>query len=491
MNITLVFFIYGLAFFSMGLAMFFESGRSPVFTERRVLIPLAVFGVVHGAHEWLEMFLDRSEWLVVLHPALWGWLRIYILIISFGSLIVFGMQVIFPDRAFTGREKNYWIFGLVLYILTVAVAGIVTWLMHGNLISHLDAAARYFLAVPGAAIAGIALNRDANRAYRQSLPDLGLALRAASLGFLIYAFTQLVVPPLEMFPANFLNTTSFRAMTGIPIQVIRATVAILATIGLIQATRVLEGERQREFLSVQEARIEALQQLEQELTEREKMREEHLQHIVQAQEDERAKIARELHDETSQTLTAFTLHLAALRNVLGDNPDAIQQLDHLRALSRQMSVGIYRLVHDLRPSQLDDLGLVAALQYFVDETEKQTGLKVKFEIAGERCRLESIVETALYRIAQEALTNAARHAEVKEAVLKLTFNSEEVSMAIIDQGVGFLVDQKTAGGWGLAGMRERAESIGGNLNIYSSPSGGTKVEIIIAKKVDDQPLVPI
>jgi signal transduction histidine kinase len=479
MSITLVFFIYGLAFFSMGLAMFFESARSPILAERRVLIPLAIFGFVHGGHEWLEMFLDKSEWLVVQNPIFWGWLRIGILIVSFTSLVVFGLELLYPQQAFVGPGKFRWILALVLYILVVLVVGIIAWKSHDDFLSHMDAAARYFIAVPGAALAGIALYREADRAYHQGPPGLGIALRLAAWGFIIYALTQAVVPPLDIFPANVLNTSSFRAWTGMPIQGIRATVAVLITVGLLRATKVVEEERQRQFLAVQQSRIDALERLEQELKARETMRQEHLRHIVEAQEEERARIARELHDDASQTLTAFTFHLGALRNILAKDKEATLQLDQLQSLSRRMAVGIYRLVHDLRPTQLDELGLVAALHYLTDQVGNQMDLKVKLEILGERRRLDPLVETAFYRIAHEALTNTARHSGVKTANLRLSFQSNQTSLLIADGGTGFLLDNIMGSGWGLAGMRERAESIGGKMEIRTSPGKGTEIEILL------------
>jgi signal transduction histidine kinase len=479
MSVTLVFFIYGLAFFSLGLAMFFESARSPILAERRVLIPLAIFGFVHGSHEWLEMFLDKSGWFVLQNPLLWGWLRIGILIISFTSLLVFGFELLYPQRAFVGKEKFNWISGLAIYILLVVVVGILAWHSHHDYLEHLDAAARYFIAVPGAALAGIALSREAKRAENHGPPGLGIALRLTAAGFVIYAFTQAIVPPLDIFPANFLNTVSFRELTGMPIQVIRAAVAIAAAIGLLRATKVVEEERQNQFLAVQQERIDAHERLEQELKTRELLSQEHLRHIVEAQEEERTRIARELHDDTSQTLTAFSFHLGALRNILKDDEEAVIQLDHLQSLSRRMAVGLYRLVHDIRPTQLDELGLIAALQYLSDQVESQMGLRVVLEIHGERRRLDPFVETALYRIAQEALTNTARHSGVTTANMQLSFQPDQISLLIADQGTGFLLDKIVDSGWGLAGMRERAESIGGSMKILTAPGKGTMVEILL------------
>jgi signal transduction histidine kinase len=479
MNITLIFFVYGLAFFTMGLAMMFESGRSPIMVARRVLIPLAVFGLIHGAHEWIEMFLIHSSWLVLEHPNFWGVLRILILGISFSALSIFGYQVLYAGRRMIQIERRNWNIGISIYLLAIVTIVIFLWYYHGDSIETFDIASRYLLAVPGAAIASLGLFREAQRASQGGSPLKARAFQVAALGFGVYAISQLVVPPADFFPASMLNTATFREAAGMPVQLIRAAAAIVITLALVRATQFNEAERKRQFEQAQQARMDALQQLEAEMIEREKMRTELVRHIVQAQEEERARIARELHDETSQTLTAFTFHLAALGSVLQNDPKTAKQLDHLRSLSRRMATGIYRLVHDLRPAQLDDLGLVAALHYLGDEAEKQMGLAVQVDVSGERRRLEPLVETSLYRIAQEALTNTARHAGVPEASIEIAFEPDRVILLLSDLGLGFDLDQVKNDSWGLAGIRERAELIGADLKIITGPGQGTCVEVAV------------
>jgi two-component system sensor histidine kinase UhpB len=275
-----------------------------------------------------------------------------------------------------------------------------------------------------------------------------------------------------------LNTSTFLARVGFPVQAVRAGLAILITLSLIYVVNMLEKERQSQFLSAQQARISALNQLQQELIQRETMRRELTRRIVLAQEEERARIARELHDETAQVLTAFTFHLAALKQALPANTNIQKQYENLQRLSHQMSLGIYRLVRDLRPALLDDLGLPSGLQYLAEEHEKSSGLKVELNIHGEKRRLDKMAETVLYRIAQEALTNVARHAETQQVSIDLEFTEHEVKLGVTDWGIGFDVSTvlSTPDSLGLAGMRERAESIGGQLIIDSAPGRGTRVE---------------
>lgn len=485
MDITLVYFVYGLAFFSMGLAMLLESGRSPLLAEASVLLPLAAFGFIHGVHEWVEMFLDKSDWLLILEPLFLSWARVAILMVSFYFLLVFGVSLLQPGMYLPRRVRRFWLLGLIGYVALVFGFGAFIWVGHADRLTHVDASLRYFLAVPAAFLAGLALQRRARLALRQGNQSLGRSFVFAALGFFVYAFTQMVAPPLDVFPGNFLNTNTFLAYAGFPVQVVRAAMAVLITVSLLNGIHAAEVERQNQFLAAQQARVDALEQVRLELLRRENMRQELLRHIVVAQEDERARISRELHDQTAQTLTAFSLHLAALRQALPQDPKTREQLNHLQNLSRQMSKSIYNLVRDLRPAQLDDLGLVAALQYLIDDLSANLNLQVKFRVLGERRRLDALVETVFFRVAQEALTNVARHAGVFAARMTLEFEAEQVTLQVADEGIGFdpvsVLDSGTA--WGLAGMRERAESIGGRLMLDSAPGRGTTVKIIAPVKL--------
>jgi signal transduction histidine kinase len=211
------------------------------------------------------------------------------------------------------------------------------------------------------------------------------------------------------------------------------------------------------------------------------MRRELLRHIVIAQEDERARISRELHDETAQILTAFSLELATLRTMKRKSTTEIQILERLLNLSRQMSQGLYRLVHDLRPAQLDDLGLAPALQHLLDDSRRRMQLEVSLEVTGTRQRLDPLMEIVIFRVAQESLTNIKRHADTHTAEMVLAYSPAQITPQVRDQGSGFDPHQelRPPHGWGLAGMRERAESVGGRLDIRSAPGQGTVIELVI------------
>lgn len=480
-HLALIFFIYGLAFFSMGLAMLFESGRSPLMADARVLQPLAVFGFLHGMHEWLEAIIQIGAWLNLALPGSLGLVRLLLLVFSFSFLVVFGLRVLSPQRPF--NLEGYWL-GILLCLVYVSLllavslfyrAGSSQW------VSFAAVLARYFLAVPGAVLAFIAFRYQARQTEKIGRTDLSRSLLLVGWCFLAYALTQVFVARSNFFPAQFINSDVFVQWTGIPIQVFRAILAIVITIGLMMAINLAEKERKQRFLAVQKERLDALEQIRIDLLERESLRRKLLQHTVIAQEEERQRIARELHDETAQLLTAISLNLATLEGWASDRPRVEPLIDRLQVLIHQMSDEIYRMVHDLRPAQLDDLGLMAALQFLADQAYNNSGVSVTINQHGIYRRLDPLVETVLFRLAQEALANVLRHAQVNSALIDLFYEDQQVRLSICDQGVGFDEDEDLLPphGWGLAGMRERTESIGGKFVLRSKPGKGTEVCAII------------
>jgi len=477
-GLVLLFFFYGLAFFSMGIALSLEISRSSMLAEKRVLIPLALFGLLHGAHEWTEIILLQGVWT---NQVLLSELRVILLAVSFIVLVVFGVSMLCSQNKAFILPIFLGVGWLILYITLVyqgirIVGGIAEhWLVRA------DVLARYLWAIPGGILAGLALRLRARQVQAEKRVNLAHYFRWAAFGFIVYGITQAFVSPTDMFPANMVNTQMFLNLFGFPIQVIRAAMAIWITINLLRAIQFVDRELQQQLSTAQQARLDALEQVQRELVARETLRRELLRHTVTSQEDERARIARELHDETAQTLTAFTLNLATIKSTLTERSQLTGLIDRLQGLSQQMSRSLYRIVHDLRPSQLDDLGLVPALEYLVDEARERLGIEVRLEVNGQRQRLDYLIETVFYRVAQEALTNISRHAQIKQAFVSLSFNPEKIILQVRDSGVGFSVNEDLIPprGWGLASMRERAESVGGHFHILSYPDSGTTVEVIV------------
>src|SRR3990170_1384381 len=419
----------------MGIALALETGRAPMPAERRALRPLALFGLMHGMHEWVEIILLQGVWLGVPFPPELNWLRVAWLATSFIPLLVFGILMVYPQQRHGVGDLSIGIGLLLLYVFLL--------LYYARLdpqpfIGRADALARYLLAVPGGILAALGLLARARQVQAENRLELARYFQWAALSFGLYGLTQIFVPPADIFIAPILNSETFLQFAGFPVQVLRAAMAVLITFNLLRAIQFVEREREVQLLAAQRSRLEALEQIQRDLVEREALRQQLLRHTVIAQEEERGRIARELHDETAQFLTALSLSLATLRNSVPRSQEINALLDRLQSLSRQIAQGIYRLMHDLRPAQLDDFGLVPALQYLADEESQRTGLQVSLQVNGSRQRLDPLVETVFFRVAQEALTNVARHAHC-----------------------------------------ERTESVGGKFVLISPAQGGTLVEVTV------------
>lgn len=199
--------------------------------------------------------------------------------------------------------------------------------------------------------------------------------------------------------------------------------------------------------------------------------------ILQAQEEERRRVARELHDEAAQALTSLLVRLRLLER--SPNPEeARQHVQNLRKLTAQALEEVRRVALELRPTILDDLGLVAALGWRVDEFNSASLTQASLEIVGIDERLPGPIELAFYRVAQEALNNIARHAHAQTASVTLKREGDWLSLEIQDDGVGFDGATPRSGarhGLGLVGMRERLTVLGGDLVIETAAGQGTRI----------------
>jgi PAS domain S-box-containing protein len=202
-----------------------------------------------------------------------------------------------------------------------------------------------------------------------------------------------------------------------------------------------------------------------------------------AQEDERKRIAREMHDQFGEQLTALELGIGRLKVTCGDRSDLRAQVETLEAVSKQLDRDIEHLVWELRPTALDDLGLRAALTNYVQTWSKRSDIHAQLHTSGLLDeRLSSEAETTLYRIAQEALTNAAKHSRAANVEVILERRHDHVLLIVEDDGVGFDYGEASAAGrgFGLQGMQERAALGGASLEIESAAGKGTTILVRMA-----------
>jgi signal transduction histidine kinase len=209
--------------------------------------------------------------------------------------------------------------------------------------------------------------------------------------------------------------------------------------------------------------------------------------MLHVQEEERKRISRELHDVIAQMLVGINVHLAMLAHGYVAAPETLQQqISNTQMLVEKAVEIVHDFARELRPTMLDDLGLIPALQVFMKGFMAETGIRVSLTASAKIDQATAMVRTTLYRIAQEALTNVARHAAASHVEVAIKSLVGVIRMTIIDNGQGFQVSgnagSKKKTRLGLVGMRERVEMIGGTFHVDSAPGGPTTVRVEIPAK---------
>ncbi len=459
----------------MGLLVALEGGRSSEERVRKALRPLAGFGLVHAAHEWIEMFAHVTAASgQTLAPA-FVVLRLSTLAFSFLSLAAFGGFLLARDET-TQRVslliplamEAVWVFGLFNLRGQYSAA---------SLYGVVDVWTRYSLAVPASILAAMGLIAQQRAFRRVGLVRFGQDALWAAVAFAWYGLIgQVFTRASALPPSTFINEGLFLRLFGLPVQLLRATLAGVASVYVIRFLRAFQVETEQKIADLQAARLHKSQQ-------REILRGELFRRIVAAQESERQRIARDLHDETGQALTAIGLGLRGLESRIGSDPQgASSTLRELQTLTAKSLRELQRLMSDLRPAHLDDLGLAATLRWYASRIEERAPLQIKVETSGAEQPLGDAARICTFRIVQEALNNVIRHAEASKVHIALEYTGEGVHVAVQDDGRGFDVErlkQPTATHrqpLGLAGMQERAALLGGLVTIRSRPGEGTLIE---------------
>lgn len=206
--------------------------------------------------------------------------------------------------------------------------------------------------------------------------------------------------------------------------------------------------------------------------------------IIRAQEEERKRIAREIHDGPAQSMANIVMRAEYCIKILDMNPEQVRdELISLQNLVRLSLMDVRKIIFDLRPMVLDDLGLAPAIKRYLSNYKEQYGLQVEFLFFGQQRRLDRSVEVALFRIVQELVSNVHKHARAKNAVVKVELLRKKINVHVKDDGVGFDLDKvmadKDREGYGLIGMRERVQLLSGEINITTAPGQGTSINISI------------
>jgi len=208
--------------------------------------------------------------------------------------------------------------------------------------------------------------------------------------------------------------------------------------------------------------------------------------IIKAQEEERRRVAREIHDGPAQSMSNVVLKAEICEKLIDvDMNKTREELGNLKKIVRDSLQDVRKIIYNLRPMSLDDLGLIPTLQRYVLTFQEESGVSISFSAMGRQSELESVVSLTVFRIIQEALSNIAKHAKADNAVIKIEFTPKDLKIYIYDDGIGFDTaklkekNDDISGGFGLVSMRERIELLGGDLRISAEPGKGTRLNITI------------
>jgi signal transduction histidine kinase len=290
-------------------------------------------------------------------------------------------------------------------------------------------------------------------------------IRTLSVQLLADETNKVTVGRNDVYDTLMLNRIGVGAMTAL---------SLLALFLYLRQTRTLEAQREEQRLAIQAER----DQLEREIGRRTAQLIELARHLQTAREDERHRLARELHDELGALLTAAKLDAARLKSrIAALAPEALERLNHLIETLNSGIALKRRIIEDLRPSALSNLGLLAALDILAREFAERSGIAVEQRL--EPVVLTQSAELTVYRLVQESLTNVGKYAKARRVSIELQVNGSNVCVGVGDDGVGFDPEAAQASSHGLFGMRYRVEAENGHLEIDSAPGRGTRIRAVL------------
>ena len=460
---VLVYFVYGLAFFSMGFAVALEARQSSGFRMANSLPYLAAFGILHSLVEWSDMvLLIESQAPSFLDMDAVRIFRTFLLGASTVALVRFGVGLLPTSRWDRWLRWLPAVLGIV-WIATVAVLsgsyppGTRPWLIHS------DIWARFLLYLPGSLLAGFGLVSEARFLEKADFPQIARDARFAAATFLLSAFVSgLVVPPGQHIPASPVNYDSFQAIFGIPVQLVRAFAALGVAYYALRVLRVFRFETARKL---EEAKLKQVQAQ------------------CLATVEERERIAREMHDGLAQVIGVLSIKTRVVQQMVADasGPQAQAELEQMHTLLQDAYVDVRESILSLRTSKSLEIGLTAAISRTTTDFTDQNGIPVDLALPEEgKVSFPLEAEVQLVRIVQEALANVRKHARAGRVWVRLERHDGEAILEVEDDGIGFDPSQmarRERQCFGLQSMRERAESIGARLETLSIPGEGTRIQV--------------
>lgn len=452
LNRSIIYFIYGLVFFILGVAIILQTRQSSRLDLARSLRWLAAFGIAHGFHEWGDLFIPIQE--VYLHPEvlrLLYILHLILLALSFVFLFEFGSALLFTGKE---RQSLHWLTAtvfvgwliLLFSILPSAITDERPWRYTAN------ALARYFIGLPGGLLAAYGLRRHTLlRIKPLNVPDIVRTLEVAGIALAGYALLAgLVPPPVDFFPGNLLNRVTFTEWVGIPPLVFRSLTGMVIAIALIRALEVFDVVTQR--------RIEELEQNQ----------------IIIA---ERERLARELHDGAIQKVYTAGLLVESAARLADAKSEVGLRLEKAVIVINDAIADLRRNLSELHGASPGETKTLPELLQEMAKNPHYTSM-VNISLNTDLLNSKSLSPmraSHVFAIVNEALANTVRHAQARNVDIHVTDLGRQLQIEIKDDGVGIPPEPKVS--YGLRNMRDRARLLNGELEFANSK--GTTVTLTL------------
>ena len=455
-NWIILYFVYGLVFFTTGLVTGLLWRRQSNLELARPLPWLAAFGIAHGLNEWGYIFIPlQALYLDDIVVRLMIITHLLLLAASFFFLFQFGVELLLPLlprlrwlRVLPGTM-------LLLWAVAVFVRGAITQESLNLLVAIGDSWSRYFLALPGALLSSFGLYRQAQHMRLMELDRIAAYLTGAAIAFLLYALVGgLIVPATPIFPANLLNYDLLDRTIQIPAPVFRSICGLAMAFFITRSLEVFQVETDRRIAQMERERILTV---------------------------DRERIGRELHDGIVQNIYAAGLGLEEAHHLVAeDPPEAQQQIQCVMNALNSTIQDIRRYIFDLQVAE-QNRALETILENLVRDFRVETLLDVRLEVRGKRCCwLDSERVTHVTQIAREALSNVVQHSAATRVTVTLSYLGHATQLTVADNGKGMSPNHANDGrgqGQGIANMRSRALLLGGDLGLESEPGRGVCLQL--------------
>jgi len=444
LNKPVILFIYGLVFFSLGTTVALQSRSYSRLQLARSLKWLAAFGIIHGVHEWGDLFIpmqasNMSESTLLL----WTTIQLLTLAISFACLFAFGFSLLQPLK----RAK--WVLSIPLIVLIIW--GLTVFVLLPSVTNSLiewrnisNALARYFLAFPAGLLAAYSLRWHSNeRIAPLNARHITRNLRYAGVAIFLYAFFGgLVVPPIPFFPGNYFNSVTFTQLFGIPPIVFRSIIGLALAFFFIRALEVFDLECAQQIEGMEQQQILAV---------------------------ERQRIARDLHDGAIQSAYSAGLLVESASRLAEPDSELKQRLERA-VVAMNGAIGDMR--HNLEELQTSPTSqpLKTSLLDLLRDPRFASLLEIHSQLDLDEClSLSPIRSDHVKSIVQEALSNVVRHAHAQQAWVSANQQGNRMLVVIRDDGRG--LSEPHQEGYGLRNMHDRARMLGGSLSLENTSEG--------------------